>query len=67
MTVRISTSGGYLEVRNRFKPRTVKEESTGYGLKHLAERYTHCTERAPFFGREGEDFSARIPLLSEGE
>jgi two-component system, LytTR family, sensor kinase len=67
MMILIKASDGYLEVKNRIQVRTVKEESTGYGLKHLLARYTHFTDRKPFFGREGDDFVARIPLLYESE
>jgi sensor histidine kinase YesM len=67
MMIEIYIDDDFLVVKNRVKTRLDKEESTGFGLQHLQARYEHFTEKKPFFGIVGEDYIARIPLLSEEE
>lgn len=65
MLVEVFTENGFLIVKNRIQARTDKEESTGFGLKHLHVRFEHFTERLPEFGKVGDDYIAKIPLLFE--
>lgn len=53
-----------LVVKNNFQPRTENVHSTGIGLNNLRERYRILTDQKPAFGQIGENYIARIPLLS---
>ncbi|MGB3618114.1 MAG: histidine kinase [Catalinimonas sp.] len=65
--VTIRAEGNTLLVENNFQPRHEEVESTGIGLKNLRARYRYLTDVAPWFGRVGECFRARLPLLEEAE
>ncbi len=65
LMIEISTERDFLVVKNHFLPRKDREPSTGNGLKNILARYEHFTDNKPFFGQIGDDFIAKIPLLSE--
>jgi sensor histidine kinase YesM len=65
MMIEIFIDNNYLVVKNKIQIRTDKEDSTGFGLKHLMARYEHFTNQKPSFGQVGADYVARIPLISE--
>jgi two-component system, LytTR family, sensor kinase len=65
MMIEVYIEDNLLVVKNRVHIRMDKEESTGFGLKHLQARYEHFTNQVPFFGLVESDYIAKIPLLSE--
>ena len=65
MNIEVFIENDFLVVKNPVQIRMDKEESTGFGLKHLLARYEHFTNREPVFGHVGNDYVARIPLLFE--
>lgn len=55
-----------LIVRNTLQLRGSTTDSTGIGLKNLKSRYAMITSQLPEFGKIGNEFIARIPLILEG-
>ncbi len=54
----------YLTVINNLQKREMKMEGTKVGLMNIASRFRHLTEKPPFFGEQGDQFVARVPLLN---
>jgi len=54
----------YLTVVNNLQKREMKIEGTKVGLMNIASRFRHLTEKPPFFGEQGNQFVARVPLLN---
>ncbi len=65
LMIEIKVDREFLEVKNKFKSRKDKEPSTGFGLENLYARYANFTDIKPHFGLVGDEFIAKIPLLSE--
>lgn len=65
LMIEVFTEDESLVVRNKLLLRTFPEESTGFGIKNLIERYAHFTDLKPSFENSGKVYTARIPLLNE--
>ena len=53
-----------LIVRNRIQPREELENSTGFGLQNIVNRYQLLTPRPVWVGEQNGEFVVRIPLLN---
>ncbi len=65
LLIEIFTENESLVVKNKIRLRSNPEESTGFGILNLTERYAHFTDEKPSFKDNGKDYIARIPLLNE--
>lgn len=65
LRVRIYCQNDELLVENPWQPRDQPERSTGVGLRNIINRYALLTNRKLAYGRQGESFVVRIPLLNE--
>lgn len=54
---------GYIVVENNFQVRPTKIESTGIGQTNIANRYKYFTDKPATFGKVGDKYVSRIPLL----
>lgn len=53
----------YFNIANNLQKREVGMGSTAVGLQNITDRFRQLTDRLPEFGKRGEQFVARIPLL----
>ena len=58
------TADSMLEVRNLFRPRGEKVESTGIGLQNIINRYALLTDRPVWACEQDDAFVVRVPLLT---
>lgn len=63
LVVEISANEEELSVRNRINPKIKKELESGIGLANISSRYTLLTKRKVYFGREGDYWVVKLPLL----
>ena len=63
LLIQLKVEGKYLEILNTFQPRKEKVPSTGIGLKNLKDRYQLLSNLEPYFGVEGNQYLARIPII----
>jgi LytS/YehU family sensor histidine kinase len=60
-----TTADGMLEVRNPFRPRGEKVDSTGVGLQNIINRYALLTDRPVYVCEQDDAFVVRVPLLKD--
>ena len=63
LLIQLKVERNYLEILNTFQPRREKVPSTGVGLKNLKDRYQLLSNLEPYFGVEGNQYLARIPII----
>ena len=59
----IAFAGGHLVVENRIRPKSTLPESTGVGLRNLADRFRLTTDRPVTWSREDGRFRLLLPLV----
>jgi two-component system LytT family sensor kinase len=64
LRVRIYCQNDVLIIENPWQPRDQTELSTGVGLRNIINRYALLTKRTISYGKQGESFVVKIPLLS---
>ena len=57
-------SNQYLNVVNNYQKRETYIDTTGLGLKNIADRYSYFTDQKTFFGVIENQFHAKVPLLN---
>lgn len=63
LVIEINADEEELKVRNRINPKLKKELESGIGLTNISNRYTLLTRRKVSFGREGDFWVVKLPLL----
>lgn len=64
LNIKVLVEEGYLIVENNWQPRRNKMKSTKIGLQNLTARYEFITDKTASFGKVGEKFIAKIPLIA---
>lgn len=64
LTITLQTEGSEMIVSNPIQPKMTAETGTGVGLANLAKRY-RLLYRRDILITENENFTARLPLISE--
>ena len=67
LNISIKYEKGEIVVKNNLQLRNEAVHSTGVGLNNLKKRYAFLTSRLPSFKASGNEYIARVPLLSEQE
>lgn len=52
-----------ITVSNKIKPKITPELESGIGLNNISNRYRLLTDKKVFYGRQGEDWVVKLPLL----
>ncbi len=63
LQITIGQEVGQLVVRNNFRPRGDKPNSTGMGLQNIINRYALLTDQPVWAGETEADFVVKVPLL----
>jgi ligand-binding sensor domain-containing protein len=63
LIVEISATEEELVVKNKINPKIKKELESGIGLANISNRYALLTQRKVYFGREGDYWVVKLPLL----
>jgi sensor histidine kinase YesM len=66
LSIRLFIRDNKVVVENDIQPRKIPEESTGWGLSSLAERYTTFTDVPIDISKTDTTFSVGLPLLMQG-
>lgn len=66
LKINVFIDDDYLVVSNPLQLRGFSADSMGIGLLNLKARYEMITRQLPEFGKVGNEFIARIPLILEG-
>ncbi|MFN8354171.1 MAG: response regulator [Spirosomataceae bacterium] len=66
LKITVFTDEDYLVVSNPLQLRGNVPDSTGIGLKNLTARYEIFSSQVPTFGKVGNEYIARLPLILEG-
>jgi tetratricopeptide (TPR) repeat protein len=64
LVVYVFLEQGYLVVKNRLRPRSQHERSTGTGLCNIINRYALLTDRPVRAGECDDEFVVKVPLLN---
>ena len=67
LLIRIAQEGDQLVVRNPFRPRGERKDSTGVGLQNIINRYALLTDRPVWAGETEREFVVRLPLLTQAD
>ena len=65
LLIRLTVEDDTLVVRNNYQPRNTPVESTRTGQRNITTRFELLGLPRPFFGLEGPEYTARIPLIKE--
>jgi len=65
LEIKIYTQNDFVFVENTLKPKAVKNESTGIGIKNLTDRYAHLSDKIPEFYIKNNIYIAKIPIITE--
>lgn len=63
LIVEISATDQELIMKNKINPKIKKELESGIGLANISSRYALLTQRKVYFGREGDYWVVKLPLL----
>ena len=63
LIIEVSADEDELCVRNKINPKIKKELESGIGLTNISNRYALLTKRKVYFGREGDYWVVKLPLL----
>jgi LytS/YehU family sensor histidine kinase len=63
LILEISATEQELMVKNKINPKIKKELESGIGLANISSRYALLTQRKVYFGREGDYWVVKLPLL----
>ncbi len=63
LIIEISADEQELVVRNKIVPKIKKELESGIGLTNISSRYALLTKRKVHFGKEGDYWVVKLPLL----
>ncbi|MBC8111682.1 MAG: histidine kinase [Verrucomicrobia bacterium] len=64
LTVEIFTENNQVVVKNNFQPKETKEASTQVGLKNIAKRYEHISDKPVEILETADFFTVKLPLLT---
>lgn len=63
LIIDVYVENDFLIVKNPFRPRPHRQESTGTGLSNIQHRYALLTEKRVWAGECDEEFVVKLPLL----
>lgn len=65
LTVKIVEEEGYLTITNNYNPKTIVEKGTKVGLKNIIDRYNLITLKQVSVEKTGQEFTVKLPLLTQ--
>ncbi len=63
LILEMSATEEELTVKNKINPKIKKELESGIGLANISSRYALLSQRKVYFGREGDYWVVKLPLL----
>ena len=64
LTVSVTSTTDYISVSNNLQKRDVDQESNGFGLKNITDRYSYLSSRKVEISENDSYFTVSIPILT---